>query len=387
MNISTKTLLHLLLIHRVTPRTVFKLLAYAVYQTIKKTVPSDFVAHLHVYGDLSLDFIYAFSISDFVERCGIKHEYASVLVDGLKNFDALHKELVLIEKHAVDVISLFDSRYPELLRHIHLPPYILYCKGAELASHAKRVSFVGARKSNEYGRKVINNLVSPLVEQGYEIVSGGALGADTFAHEAVLQAGGKTIVVLGSGLLKTYPPSNKKLFERIEYSGGTLVSPFPLTFPPDRTTFPARNRIIAGLSKGTLVVQAAARSGALITAEFALQQGKHVFAIPGSILEPLSFGCHALLNQGAKLVQTADDILQEFGDVLRQQNGVQTDFIQQDASHDTIDPLVQLLDQPASLDELSVKLGLDIDDVQDKLFNLQLEGAVRQTFSGLWERI
>ncbi len=383
MNINN-ILLHLLLIPRVTPRTVFKLLAYASYQRYHKTVSVDFIAHLHESDLISLDFIYSFSVSDFIERCGLRIEYARELVDGLKDVEVRDKELLLIEKHSVEIVSLYDKNYPELLRHIHLPPYILYYKGGQLESHAKRVALVGARKSNDYGRKVINHLVPTLTQQGYQVVSGGALGADAFAHEATLQAGGITIAVLGSGLLELYPWSNKKLFERIEYSGGILVSPFPLAHKPDRTTFPARNRIIAGLSQGTVVIQAAARSGALITAEFALQQGRQVFAVPGSVLEPLSQGCHALLNQGAKLVQTADDILQEFGDQVESRMAIQTNFTQQAV---ITDPVLCLLDQPASIDELSFKLGIDLDDVHDKLFNLQLEGAVKQTFSGLWERL
>lgn len=382
MNINN-ILLHLLLIPRVTPRTVFKLLAYASYKRYQKTVSADFIAHLHEFDEISLDFIYSFSVSDFVERCGLRIEYARELVDGLKDVRVLEKELLLIEKNSVEIVSLFDRHYPDLLRHIHLPPYILYYKGGQLAPYAKRVALVGARKSNDYGRKVINYLLPLLVDHGYEIVSGGALGADSFAHEATLQAGGITIAVLGSGLLELYPSSNKKLFERIEYSGGTLISPFPLTQEPDRFTFPARNRIIAGLSQGTVVIQAAARSGALITAEFALQQGRQVFAVPGSVLEPLSQGCHALLNQGAKLVQAADDILQEFGDQVESSTVIQTNFTQQAVITDQV---LCLLDQPASIDELSFKLGLDFDDVQDKLFNLQLEGIVKQTFSGLWER-
>ena len=229
----------------------------------------------------------------------------------------LDEELALLEKHSITLLTPFDNNFPEDLKQIHHPPMVLYCKGAPIEPAAKRLAIVGSRKANDYAKQVIQSLVPSLVEHGWAIVSGGAEGADTMAHQAVLDAGGNTIAVLGAGLLTPpFPASNKQLFERMVAHGGTLVSPFSLRTPADRTTFPQRNRIISGLSLGSVVVQAAQRSGALITARFALEQGRQVFAVPGLVNDDLSYGSHHLIKQGAKLVSTVSDIFEEFGESL-----------------------------------------------------------------------
>src|SRR3989338_8220734 len=245
---------------------------------------------------------YSYKVGDFV-RFGIGEPTAQKIVAGLSDMQMLDDELYLIEKHAVSWTTLLDEKYPQMLAHIHTPPPVLYWQGEPLwKDNESMLAFVGARKGNKYGQIAIEKLIPDLVIQGWVIVSGGAYGIDAMAHRATVQVGGKTIVVVGSGLLKPYPPEQKKLFDEIVHKGGAVLSSFPLHDEPSAWKFPVRNRIIAGLSQGCVVVQAAEKSGALITASYALQEGRQVFAVPGPIDDELSVGCHKLLQEGAKLV-------------------------------------------------------------------------------------
>ncbi len=226
-------------------------------------------------------------------------------------------EQELLIKHNIRRITASDVEYPSYLKEIHCPPPQLYVQGELLNSYTKLIAVVGSRKADSYGERVIASLVPELVAHGWAIVSGGALGADSFAHKATLQARGRTIVILGSGLLMPYPSSNRKLFSSIVDQGGSLVSSFSLDTPAYPSNFPARNRIISGMSRGVIVAQAAEKSGARITAHLALEQGREVFAIPGPIDHALSIGCNRLIQQGAKLVQTIDDIFTELGEQVQ----------------------------------------------------------------------
>ena len=234
--------------------------------------------------------IYHFSVSDLIHRCGFTERQAELLHGGLQDERVLEDEIQLIEKHNVQVLTITDKGYPYLLKQIHLPPTLIYVKGS-LGVQEKSLAIIGSRKAHRYAENIINDLMPALIAHEWTIVSGGALGADTMAHRAALQNNGKTVAVLGSGLLIPYPSRNVHLFEKIIESGGAVVSPFPLMMDAIPGNFPARNRIISGLSRGCLVVQAAKRSGASITASFALEQGREVFAVPGSITDELSAGC------------------------------------------------------------------------------------------------
>ena len=223
----------------------------------------------------------------------------------------LETELSLIEKYEISWVTVFDACYPALLKQIYLPPVILYYKGCSL-ERSPLLAVVGSRKGDSYGKLAVERIIPPLVEQGYGIVSGGALGIDALAHAATIASQGSTFVVLGSGLLWPYPRSHVRLFKQVVESGGALISCFPLQQEALPGLFPARNRIIAGLSQGCLVVQAARASGALITAYHALHEGREVFAVPGRIDAPLSEGCHSLIAQGALLTTSAEDIFTAF---------------------------------------------------------------------------
>ncbi len=220
----------------------------------------------------------------------------------------MEKELVLCQKNGVQIVFSHDKAYPQLLAAIHAPPLVLYVKGSLEVLSQRGCALVGSRAADAYAEYVINQIVPEFVSAGYSIVSGGALGADTMAHKAACDAGGKTVAVLGSGLLQPYPLSNKKLFERIVASGGAVVSPFPVTMQALPGNFPARNRVIAGLVPATIVVQAAKKSGALITAQFALNEGREVYAVPGQFGHPLSQGCHQLISEGAHILGGAEEV-------------------------------------------------------------------------------
>lgn len=331
--------------------------------------------------------LYRFSARD-IQELGISARMAEKIVAGLACSDMLMRECSLIEQYGFSWYTMFDQEYPAYLKAITAPPAILYVRGLLLPDSARAVAFVGSRKASGYGELVIKNIVPEIARNGVWIISGGAIGADTMAHRAAIECGGKTIAVIGSGLLRPYPVSNKSLFAAIVERGGAVVSPFPLQAEPLPENFPARNRVIAGLSQACVVVQAAEKSGALITARFALEQGREVCAIPGRIDDPLSAGCHALLKEGAALVSSARDILLMLGmegyNVAQAiQKNIPFDENQKDV---VLDPLLAACDDPVSVDDLLVATGYSLDVLHERLFSLQLAGRLEQNFMGLWQK-
>lgn len=226
------------------------------------------------------------------------------------------KELSLIEKNKIKTITLLDKEYPAALKSIAAAPLLLYVQGEILAQDCFAIAIVGSRLSSFYGIKTAERLSRELSYRGFTIVSGMARGIDTAAHKGALKSGGRTIAVLGCGLDIVYPRENKKLSDEI-IRQGAVISEFPLGTAPEKFNFPIRNRIISGLSLGTVVVEAGKQSGALITANYALDQGKEVFAVPGHIDSPTSQGTHQILKDGAKLAESADDILEELQPIIK----------------------------------------------------------------------
>lgn len=348
--------------------------------------------------------LYQFSSHDFMHHCGCTRAVAQKLAVGLASTQELDKELALIERHSVQWVTLGDQDYPKLLAEIHAPPPVLYWNGGSFFHETKTIAIIGSRRAHRYAEQVIEQFVPDLVNQGWVIVSGGAIGADSMAHRATVRAQGKTVVVLGSGLLYPYPSSNRGLFDDIVRHGGTLLSSFPLATQARPGNFPARNRIIAGLSRGCVVVQAAEKSGARITAQFALDQGRDVFAVPGPVGDELSAGCHGLIQEGAKLIGGAQDIVAEFSWLASENKPVahtmdkkivtrptpptskrKAQPVIQDNS--TEGKIVSSCAIPRTTDELALSLGLDVGKVQEVLFELQLAGRIQQNFAGLWERL
>ena len=222
----------------------------------------------------------------------------------------IERELDLIREYGCQVVTLYDDAYPQCLKAIDTPPLVLYIRGELTPEDALSISIVGSRDAKDYGRKVSYRLSYQLAQRGLTVVSGLARGIDTSAHRGALESGGRTIAVMGSGLSFIYPATNSDLAEKIAASGA-LISEFPMGVKPKPRNFPRRNRIISGLTLGTVVVEASNRSGALITARLAGEQGREVFAVPGEIFSELSTGTHKLINNGAKLINTVDDLLNE----------------------------------------------------------------------------
>lgn len=221
----------------------------------------------------------------------------------------LKRELELIDEYGCQIVTFYDAAYPPLLKEIDIPPLLLYVRGELKPEDALSIALVGSRQAKDYGRRVSYQLSFQLAQRGLTVISGFAKGIDTCAHRGALEAGGRTIAVMGNGLSLIYPAGNSELAEKIIESGA-LISEFPMGMKPRGENFPRRNRIISGLTFGTVVVEASNRSGALITARLASEQGREVFAVPGEIFSELSTGTHKLIDNGAKLISTVDDLLE-----------------------------------------------------------------------------
>lgn len=234
--------------------------------------------------------------------------------DSIKSFkleEEAKKELDRIKKSNTDVLTITDTEYPSSLKAIFDPPPVLYVKGRILKSDAIAVAVVGSRSPTVYGKLVTEKISKEIVEMGITVVSGMARGIDSIAHKSAINCGGRTIAVLGCGLNVVYPPENFRLMDEIA-GNGAVISEFPMSAKPDKMNFPQRNRVISGLSLGVVVVEAAEKSGSLITARHAVEQGREVFAVPGSLNSPKSHGTNRLIKMGAKLIEDVGDIIEEF---------------------------------------------------------------------------
>lgn len=243
---------------------------------------------------------------------GISSDTAGKIADWQHTTD-WQRELQLCQQHNIHYITLGDEAYPALLRNIPDAPICLYYKGTLSSADSRAVAIVGSRITTPYGQNCAQKIAYQLAYAGIPVVSGLARGIDTYAHRGALAARGRTIAVVGSGLLSLYPPENESLAEKIADEKGCIMSEFPLQRKPDRQSFAIRNRIVAAMTLGTVVIEAPRRSGALITANMAADYGRIVFAVPGRIDTPHSAGCHQLIKNGAKLVENAEDIISEFG--------------------------------------------------------------------------
>jgi DNA processing protein len=280
-----------------------------------------------------------------------------------------------LQRAGVSIVILDDPAYPSALREIADPPPVLYVRGELAPADDWAIAVVGTRRATVYGRQATERVVGDVARAGVTIVSGLARGIDTHAHRAALSVGGRTIAVLGSGLDRLYPEENRALAEQIAASGA-ILSEFPLGTPPDAINFPRRNRIVSGLARATLVVEADLKSGAMITATQAAEQGRDVFAVPGSIFSPLSAGPHQLIREGARVVAEASDILEELH---------LTAVVEERAAREALpaDPteaaLLQLLsDEPTHVDDLTRSAGIPSATVAATLTILELKGLARQ---------
>jgi DNA processing protein len=294
---------------------------------------------------------------------------------------AVSKELSRIQNTGCRIVTFADDEYPPLLKETPDPPPYLYVKG-QLGSCTQCIAVVGSRKATRYGISMAHKLSADMAEAGFTVVSGMARGIDTAAHKGALSVNGETIAVLGSGLSVIYPYENRHLADQISASGA-VISEFPLDEPPNAYNFPKRNRIIAGMSLGIVVVEAASRSGSLITARLAGEQGREVFAVPGNINSKTSAGAHNLLKQGAKLVDTAFDIIEEFPYLfLKSDKNRDNDHIVKPVKDLTADEsrvYESLEPYPVHIDELSRRLEMDVGRLSGILMSLEIKGMAAQS--------
>ena len=333
--------------------------------------PQKFKLLLNFFGNS--ESVWQASFDDLI-RAQIGEKLAEKIIAEKKTIDP-NAEWEKLEKENIRLIALESSFYPPLLKETPNPPYIIYVKGeaSVLKDTAPLISIVGSRKYTSYGAQVAESLARELARAGMIVVSGMALGIDTFAHRGTLAAGGKTIAVLGNSLddKSLYPKNNFNLSRQI-MEHGALISDYPIETSAGPLTFPARNRIIAGLSLGTLVVEAGEKSGALITAELALEFNREVFAIPGSIFSSQSFGTHSLLKKGAKIVTSVSDILEELNLGKNSEAILKVQKIPESEGEKTI--LKILSHEPLHIDNISKISRLGTATVASTLALMEIKG-------------
>ena len=334
--------------------------------------------------------ILAASKTQLLHVRGIGEDTATAIADWEKTVD-LAAELKRIADFDCRVIIQSDADYPASLREIYDPPLVLYTKGTLTNADKNSVAMVGSRQTTHYGIEVARKLAYQLAYVGVTVVSGGARGIDTAAHQGALSAKGRTVCVLGTGINIVFPPENQELFERIA-AHGAVVTQFPFNRNGDRQSFAIRNRIVAGMTLGTVVVEANLTSGALITANFATEYGRQVFAVPGRIDSPRSKGCHDLIKKGAKLCEGAEDILSEFEYLFPASNRPPS------TSETGLLPALELSENEqrifdalrtgdeSTIDEVIRRCGLPVSAVNVGLLSLEMKRVVKQLPGKLFVR-
>jgi len=310
-------------------------------------------------------------------------EFDSGVIDSVRKFsewDDVAEELQRAARVGAKIVAFGDANYPARLRLICDPPPVLYVKGELRTDDEKAVAVVGSRSASDYGRKVARDLCRGLTSLGFTVVSGMALGIDGAAHEPALNGGGRTIAVLGCGVDRAYPPDHASLYRRI-IERGAVVSELPIGAKPMAYNFPARNRLISGLSLGVVVVEATERSGSLITASLALEQGREVFAVPGEVGSSRSRGSHRLIRQGAKLVETVNDIVEELAPQLLAQASEASQAKEQlpeSIGADARRVFALLQERSLQMDEVIETSGFPPAKISQILLELELLGYLRQ---------
>ena len=321
------------------------------------------------------------SKQQLLQARNIGEETAEAISNWEKTVD-LSAELKRIADFGCRIVIQADPEYPELLRQIYDPPIVLYVKGDLLTKDKNAVAMVGSRMTTHYGTEVARKLAYQMAYVGVTVVSGGARGIDSAAHQGALTAKGRTIAVLGTGINLVTPPENAELFERIAASGA-VITQFPFNRPPDKQSFPIRNRIVASMTLGTIVVEANMTSGALITANFAVEYGRQVFAVPGRIDSPRSKGCHELIKKGAKLCESAEDVLSEFEYLFPASNRPaapsETGVLPAIELSDNEQKVFDALDhEESNIDEIIRHSALPSSAVSVALLSLEMKRLIRQ---------
>lgn len=351
--------------------------ARTIFKIFKKELNSSEIDLTNL--EKKIDQLRSENFNYFVKNYFLSESVAKKIVQALADKTSLNVELEKIEKHRIDLISIFDLRYPKLLKKIEVPPVLLYCKGnLQILDYQKNVSIVGSRAATFYADQVLDLILPEVIGSNYVTISGGALGVDTLVHKKTLELSGKTISVLGSGLGRIYPQENEKLFEKIVAQGGLMISAFSVNAPPEKHNFPIRNRIIAGLSLKTLVVQAAKKSGALITANYALEENRDVYAVPGPVNSELSCGTNQLIKNGAQIVTLAQDLIELSSEQISSQTPQLKNLLEVEVK------VIELLEKNFEFEKICQSLNLKKEELADVLFDLEMKDLVEQTFTGSW---
>lgn len=321
--------------------------------------------------------IFEASHAELISVKGISDTLAQKILN-YKQFADLDNELLLAERAAVDIITLEDENYPQCLRNIYDPPICLYVRGILPNFNHKSAAIVGSRKMSKYGERMTKAFAEDAVKYGYTVVSGLAYGVDYIAHKSVVDADGITVAVLGGGLMHIHPKEHIPLAREIIQKGGAVISEFPLNFPVSRTSFPRRNRIVSALSSAVIVIEAGLDSGALITANIALEQNKEIFAVPGNADNPQARGCHKLIRENsAILAESFSDVIDYFGDDLFSPSMLCENSAEYHADPDISadEQLIinSLQNGDKSLDELSVETNLDSAILLSTLMKLEIK--------------
>lgn len=324
--------------------------------------------------------VFRASAAELAEIEGLHRE----LIHSIANFNdwaEIDKEIQRARAAGIKMIPFSDAAYPGSLRAIADPPPLLYVKGELRDNDSKAIAIVGSRSASDYGRRIARDLARGLASFGFTVVSGMARGIDGMAHESALQAGGRTLAVLGSGVDRAYPPEHEMLYRRISDSGA-VISELPMGARPIAFNFPARNRLISGLSLGVVVVEATEKSGSLITASLAAEQGREVFAVPGEAGASRSRGSHRLIRQGAKLVETVEDIIEEIAPQLSR-NGdaapASARSLPENSGPAARQIFALLKETSLQVDQVIEQSGLPAPQVLQVLLDLELQGFVCQT--------
>ena len=330
--------------------------------------------------------VFRAKLTDLAQVEGLRKQVAQRILEREFSQDP-QKVLKDLESLGARMVIFSDPAYPEPLTEIHDPPMVLYMKGTAIPGKATFVAIVGSRMSTPYGVKTAESLAQGLARRGLGIVSGLARGIYPAAHWGCIEGRGFSIGVLGTGIDAVYPPSNKKLFDMMGEKGA-VITEFPLETPPEPKNFPIRNRLISGLSRGVIVVEATMKSGSLITASMALEQGREVFAVPGSVHSFKSKGCHFLIKQGAKLVENADDVLDELG--LNYTYAAKKDSYSEPPlppMEDNEKKVYELIgDYPVHIDDIVREGKMEPGAASAVLMRMELKGIIRQLPGKLFVR-
>jgi DNA processing protein len=322
------------------------------------------------------------AVSDLRQTPGVGAKVSKAIAAARREID-VRSELNLCHEHGVQILVQSMPEYPQQLRTIHDPPGVLFVRGSIVPADGLAVAIVGTRHATPYGLAQAERLAGGLSRAGYTIVSGLARGIDAAAHRGALKAGGRTLAVLGSGVLEIYPPEHEGLADEV-IAQGAVISENPPRSPPLAGAFPQRNRIVTGMSLGVIVVEAADRSGALISARHAMEQGRDVFAVPGRVDNRMSRGCHRLIRDGAKLVETVDDVLEELGPLAAPTPAStgKTREIRHPIELQLNEPeqavLKAINDESISIDEVVVACGLPVQNVLATISVLEMRRLIRR---------